>query len=130
MTKGYQPKTKGKFTNPPKRSGVPRKTSLTEGDRKRTVKDKPTSPRPTMNPPAQKVSNDYFDYEPDAKYLLKTVRVNQFTYEKCKGLGVIVDFSNAHGLCFGVVFPTVFGSQGRNETLAICWFEPHQVEIL
>ena len=67
---------------------------------------------------------DYFyNFEPDAEYLLKRVRVG-------KKYGVIVDFSNAHGLFFGVVFPNVRGSSGRSGVLNIEWLDPDEVDIL
>ena len=66
---------------------------------------------------------EFYTFEHDAEYLLKRVKVG-IQY------GVIVDFSNSHGLCFGVVFPNIHGNSGRTETLEIKWFEPEEIEIL
>ena len=72
-----------------------------------------------------------YDYEPDASYLLRIVKAldkdepgGEMRY------GVIVDFSNAHGLCFGVIFPNIKGSSSRETKLLIHWFEPEEVEFI
>ena len=65
----------------------------------------------------------FYDYEPDAVYLLQRVDV-------AGRAGVIVDFSNSHGLCFGVIFPNRDGSSARTETMKVKWFDPDEVEIL
>jgi hypothetical protein len=63
--------------------------------------------------------------ERDARYLLKTVKV------KLSGkTGVIVDYSNAHGLCFGIVYPNTRGHYGREESLFIEWFDPNEIEFV
>lgn len=63
----------------------------------------------------------FYDYESDAQYLLKRVKVG-------KKYGVIVDFSNSHGLCFGVVFPNTNGSYGREDSLTIEWID--EVDVM
>lgn len=41
---------------------------------------------------------------------------------------VVVDYSDAHGLCYGVVFPNANGHSGRTNNLQIHWFEPEEIE--
>lgn len=43
-------------------------------------------------------------------------------------IAVIVDYSDGHGLCYGVVFPNVNGYYGRKDNFEIHWFEPEQLE--
>lgn len=64
----------------------------------------------------------YYNYESDANFLLSVV--------KLKGddkFGTIVDFSNSHGLMFGVIFPNVHGSRGRTDTMTVEWHEPDEL---
>ena len=51
------------------------------------------------------------------------------TYDRV--VGVIVDYSNGHGLCYGVVFPNLNGYYGRigKETLQVHWYEPDEIEL-
>jgi hypothetical protein len=44
---------------------------------------------------------------------------------------LVVDYSNAHGLTYGVVKPNFDGLKGRTEShLEICWVEPDELEVL
>jgi hypothetical protein len=42
---------------------------------------------------------------------------------------VIVDYSDAHGLVYGVVEPNFHGLFGRKEELHIHWIEPDELEF-
>jgi hypothetical protein len=44
--------------------------------------------------------------------------------------GVVVDYSNSHGECYGLVFPNEKGYYGRTDSLEIFWFDPIELEIL
>lgn len=44
--------------------------------------------------------------------------------------GVIVDYSDSHGECYGIVFANFNGSSGRKEHLEVFWFEPDEIEII
>lgn len=80
--------------------------------------------------------------EPDEKYLLKTVKVISYSGDAGYTIsrayvnyymnqnGVIVDFSNSHGLCFGIVFPNRYGSQERKDSLHVYWFEQDEIVIV
>ena len=39
------------------------------------------------------------------------------------------DYSDSHGLCYGMVFPNLKGSCGREKYLEVFWFEPEEIEI-
>jgi len=72
-----------------------------------------------------------YDYEPDASYLLRIVKA--LDKDEPSGemrYGVIIDFSNAHGLCFGVIFPNTKGSYNRDIIMKIQWFDPEEVEFI
>jgi hypothetical protein len=45
-------------------------------------------------------------------------------------VGIIVDYSDSHGECYGLVFPNKKGHYGRKESLEVFWFEPEEIEIL
>jgi hypothetical protein len=42
--------------------------------------------------------------------------------------GIIVDVSDSHGLCYGVVFPNISGADGRQDSLSVYWFEPNELK--
>lgn len=44
-------------------------------------------------------------------------------------IGVCVDFSDSHGLIYGLVFPNLHGHSGRKDELKIHWFEPEEIEF-
>jgi hypothetical protein len=55
---------------------------------------------------------------------------------KCTGrapkkgdIGVVVDYSDSHGLCYGLVFPNTKGFYGRTDSLPIRWFDPKEVSF-
>ncbi len=76
--------------------------------------------------------------EPDADYLYKKVKIikhiedegyispRPYVKQLIGEVGVIVDYSNSHGLCFGVVFH----APGHPDSLEILWFEPEEVKFL
>jgi len=51
-------------------------------------------------------------------------------WEKIGLIGVIVDISDAHGLCYGLVFPNEHGYAGRLDSLPVFWFEPDEIELV
>lgn len=85
----------------------------------------------------RRFTKEPFNYESDASWLLERIRVTDDYSGDFGKLGVIVDFSNSHGLCFGVTFPNVHGRNGRSylerppqQYLDVEWFDPWQVEII
>jgi hypothetical protein len=61
----------------------------------------------------------FYDKEKDSEYVHKRRYVKKFIGK----VGVIVDVSNAHGLCYGIIFPE------RKEYLKVYWFEPNEVVL-
>lgn len=44
-------------------------------------------------------------------------------------IGVCVDYSDAHGLYYGLVFPNLKGHAGRKDDLKIYWFDSEQLKF-
>jgi hypothetical protein len=45
-------------------------------------------------------------------------------------IGIIVDYSDSHGLCYALVFPNLKGYYGRKEQLTVHWFDPEEITII
>ena len=49
---------------------------------------------------------------------------------KTECIGVVIDISNSHGLCYGLVFPNLKGYYGREKQLTIHWFDPEDITFI
>lgn len=74
---------------------------------------------------AKALSSDSTQGSKEDSALFKAAMVIKTGYK-----GVIVDFSNSHGIRYGIVFPNLKGHSGRKEQLTVHWFDPEEITII